>query len=345
MITSTYIQMQFQNIGYEIVSTSIRGVVCTYDPTEKAPFPVIAICDNKENYILTKVNTDHIRRILSEDCGIPEFKDVLFVLLNKWKTRELAAKNHVVIDCSSGKWHTGRIENALKHEYNILAEILATQKNAETKNKLQQPFSCRTYPIWATYLMLAALVVLYPVMTEECGVSYNALAAGEYTRLLTYMFSHGGLFHLIGNITALLIAGCLVERKNGAAAFLLVYVLSGAAAGLFTSALNGNHAGITVGASGAIYGLLGAIFAAEALTDRYQRELPLSLILSVIAGAIFAGARHLNTDSLCHIGGLIFGMLVMSILILCRMIFWDYRSIKKQRFFNKRVVFYGSESR
>lgn len=344
MITSTYIQIQFKNIGYEIVSTSIRGVVCAYDPTREAPVPVIAICDNRENYILTRVNTDQIRRILSEDIGIPDFTDVLFVLLNKWKTRELAVENHVAIDCGSGKWHSGRIKSGLNREYRILTDILTIQRSAESKNRLQQPFSCRTYPVRATYLMLAFLLFFYPVFSgtaAECGVSYNTLASGEYTRLLSYMFAHGGILHLIGNMTALWFAGRILERKNGAASFFLVYILSGIAAGLFTAAFNGDPARITIGASGAIYGLLGAIFAAEALTDKHQRELPLSAVLSVIVGSLFAGTRYLNTDNLCHIGGLFFGMLVMCIITLCRMICWDIQSIKRQRFFNQRIIFSG----
>ncbi len=344
MVTSTYIQIQYRNIGYEIVSAKIRGVVCAYDPTRTAPFPVIAICDNRDDYILSKVNTDHIRRILTEDIALPEIKDVLFVILNKWRSRDLVGGNHVVVECGTGKYHVGRISADLKHEYRILTQILAVQKRTEEKNRMQKPYLLHEYPVRATYLMMAALFFLYTVTggrAEEFGVSYEAVMGGEYARLITYMFTHGGLLHLLGNMSALWVAGRLVEKRNGAASFLLVYVLSGIAAALVSISFNGDPSQITVGASGAVCGLLGALFTSEAFTDRYQRRIPLTTIAFAILVSLTGGARYMNTDNLCHIGGLVFGMLVMGILCLCRMIVWDLGSIKRQRFFNRRIVFSG----
>ena len=344
MVTSTYIQIQYQNLGYEILQTKIHGVVCAYDPAKEAPFSLIVLCDNRSNHILSKVNTDQIRRILSEDIAVPEIKDILFVILNRWRSSDLVHTNHIVIESGTGKCHTGHITSDMKGEYRVLATILAVQKRAEEKNRMQKPYFFRIHPVWGTYLMIAAVLFWYPVshgMAETYGISYQTLTNGEYTRLITYLFTHGGLMHLLGNLMTLLVAGRIVERKNGTAAFFLVYILSGISAALVTVSFKGNPDELTVGASGAIYGLLGAVFTAEAFTDRYQRSFPLPVIGTVILSSLLAGARYLNTDNLCHIGGLFSGMLIMGLICLCRILYWDLGSIRRQRFFNKRIVLSG----
>lgn len=345
MVTSTYIQIQYRNIGYEIVSTKIRGVVCAYDPEKTAPFPLIVICDNRSDFILSKVNTDNIRRILSEDIAIPEIKDVLFVILNRWKAHDLVKTNHIIVESGTGKCHAGHISSDLRSEYRILTDILAIQKRAEEKNRMQKPYISRVYPVWCTYLMIAVVLFLYPVTNgraEEYGISGSTILNGEYTRFITYMFTHGSFFHMLGNMIALMVAGRLVEKKNGAASFLLIYVLSGIAAALVSVSFKGTPAEVTVGASGAIYGLLGGVFIAELFTDRYQRSIPLPAIGAAILSSLVTGAAYLNTDNLCHIGGLLFGMLTMGIICLCRLIYWDIGCISRQRFFNRRIVFSGA---
>ena len=141
------------------------------------------------------------------------------------------------------------------------------------------------------------------------GAKVNALiAAGQYWRLLTANFLHIGIVHLGFNTYALLIFGTDMERRYGHGRFLVLYLL----AGLGGSVLSflGNDA-IAAGASGAIFGLLGAMIA-YLLTYRsefgsYGRR-RLSSLLLVAAYNLVMGFAMPGIDNLGHIGGLIVGL-------------------------------------
>lgn len=132
---------------------------------------------------------------------------------------------------------------------------------------------------------------------------------GEYWRLITYMFLHGGLAHLLGNLFALLFVGLYLEPLLGKARYLSAYILTGIVAGLASMMMHGHSVG--VGASGAIFGLYGVFLAL--LTARLirgtQRQTLLRSLLFFIIYALMMGLQG-NTDNAAHIGGLLSGILI-----------------------------------
>jgi len=143
------------------------------------------------------------------------------------------------------------------------------------------------------------------------GAKANALIiAGQYWRLLTANFLHAGILHLGFNLYALLAFGTETERRFGHARFLALYLL----AGLGGSVLSfiGNDA-VAVGASGAIFGLLGAMIV-YFLT--YRGELGaygsqrLRSLLMVAGLNLFLGLSSSGIDNLGHIGGLLVGLVL-----------------------------------
>jgi rhomboid protease GluP len=137
-----------------------------------------------------------------------------------------------------------------------------------------------------------------------------AVAAGQYWRLLSAPFLHGGLDHLIGNVVALYILGLLCERAFGLQQFFVLYVVS-ALAGSILSVLT--NAGPSVGASGAIFGLQGA---AIVLVRRHRERLLLrdrriGVVLAVWAiYTIGTGLLSPYVDNAAHIGGALGGALI-----------------------------------
>lgn len=99
----------------------------------------------------------------------------------------------------------------------------------------------------------------------------------QYTDLLTSMFLHGGWLHLIGNMWFLWIFGDNVEDILGHGKFVLFYLLCGIAAAMVHALLNPNSTVPTVGASGAIAGVMGA----------YMVKFPHSRILTLVPIFIF----------------------------------------------------------
>lgn len=139
----------------------------------------------------------------------------------------------------------------------------------------------------------------------------DAIRAGEVWRLGTSMLLHGNLFHLAVNAYALWVLGTVLERLYGLRRFLNLFVLSGmggaVASYLFTDANS-------VGASGAIFGLLGAavVFGVKfrgILPARIRRVLTLGL-LPWVALNLFIGTVIPEIDNAAHIGGLVTGSVV-----------------------------------
>ncbi|SHJ85720.1 Tetratricopeptide repeat-containing protein [Geosporobacter subterraneus DSM 17957] len=139
----------------------------------------------------------------------------------------------------------------------------------------------------------------------EYGAKYNPLIAnGEYYRLVSSMFIHIGLPHLLLNTYALNILGRDVELIYGSIKFLIIYLIAGIFGSLgsflFSSALS-------AGASGAIFGLMGAYLyfglrKPAIFSARYGMNLVTLLIINIVFGLVNA-----NIDNFAHMGGLIGG--------------------------------------
>jgi membrane associated rhomboid family serine protease len=121
-----------------------------------------------------------------------------------------------------------------------------------------------------TFSLLAAFVVIYAlgllagdggIQIQEAAAQINsAVEAGEWWRVLTATLLHGSNFHLLFNGYALYVLGAQLERGVGSGPFAALYVASGLAGGL--AFLFSSPQQVAVGASGAIFGLFGAWFAA-----------------------------------------------------------------------------------
>lgn len=140
------------------------------------------------------------------------------------------------------------------------------------------------------------------------AVSQGAIADGEYWRLVTAGFLHAGLFHLLFNMFALWILGTLLEPAVGRLRFALVYFVS-LLAGSFGALLV--DSGPTVGASGAIFGLMGAAFVVmrnqgvSAMESGLGLWIGLNLLITFTVPNISIGG---------HVGGLVGGTLAAVLL-------------------------------
>ena len=182
-----------------------------------------------------------------------------------------------------------------------------------------------------TYVLMVAIGLVFAAMTglgllvngDLSGTQNNAIlvlfgaqvneyiAAGEFYRLLTSMFIHIGFVHLGFNLWALYVIGQGVEQTYGGSRFLLIYFLSGLGGSLFTYVLGG--AGISAGASGAIFGLIGAqiaFFYRQRAVFGDASKAQLRNLLMVAGFNLVFGFTVPGINNLAHIGGLIFGAVV-----------------------------------
>ncbi len=142
------------------------------------------------------------------------------------------------------------------------------------------------------------------------GAKVNALIGlGEYWRLLSAMFLHADLMHLIFNMMALYILGKDIERFFGKKKFLAIYFISGLVGSAASYLLVDN---VSVGASGAIFGLMGANLFLYKLNPLVYKRIYGSDLLILIGINLVLGLIRPNIDMAGHVGGLIAGFITAS---------------------------------
>lgn len=192
---------------------------------------------------------------------------------------------------------------------------------------IHEVLKLRTPQIWGTQLLIATnLLVFLAMLADGAGFWHSpngiqlawganfgpATQDGQWWRLGSAMFLHFGVIHLALNMWSLWDAGQLVERMYGHFRFICIYFISGLFGNLASLVIQGNIA-VSGGASGAIFGIYGALLvflwlARSEVTSHEFRWLfwgALAFaIITIVLGFIIPGI-----DNSAHIGGFISGIL------------------------------------
>ena len=212
---------------------------------------------------------------------------------------------------------TERKENAMEYFIKVTDNI--NQKN-EKKSKIAEKIFSYKKPI-ITYGVMAICIIVFALMyilgngSEDSytlikfGANYDILTRmGQYYRLFTSMFLHIGIMHLICNMYSLFIIGKEVESFFGKWKYLLIYILSGVCGSILSMAFS--HNTVSAGASGAIFGLLGALLYFGYYYRTYLGATIKRSLLPVIAFNLVIGFLTPGIDNAAHIGGLVSGILI-----------------------------------
>ena len=226
-------------------------------------------------------------------------------------------------------WHfsteTAKVEAAKGQPDRILGieKLLAAAARGKAPEVLvlrdtkEQKKPVATGVIFALCLGLLLVTTFAPQSHEiilRYGLSAEGIARGEYERFLTSMFLHSGWMHLASNAVYLYYFGVRSEKLLGTGKFLLLYLAAGICGGL-CSVFLGDGYGISIGASGAIYGLLGAMLLLTKKRGPRYTGMSYSTMLLLAATAICLGFFEPNVDNLAHIGGFLGGMAVFWLLL------------------------------
>ncbi len=184
--------------------------------------------------------------------------------------------------------------------------------NKEDAKKLEKVFKNK-FP-YITYLLMAINVIFflvplvlnqYDYILEAYCVHGPSIRAGQYYRIITGTLLHGGLMHLIFNNYSLYVLGSQLEGFFGKFKFALIYIFS-AICGSFLSITFGQGTG-SVGASGAIFGLMGSLLYFGFYYRVYLGQVVKSQILPLVVLNLAMGFMTPGIDNFAHIGGLIGG--------------------------------------
>jgi rhomboid protease GluP len=192
---------------------------------------------------------------------------------------------------------------------------------------IRRPWAVRNESnISLTHILFGANVAVYLAMAIGSGTVVNfsghALLfganygpytlTGQWWRLLTYMFMHGGILHIAFNMWCLWDLGALAESLYGRVTYGAIYIITGAGAGLASVAWNPGV--LSVGASGAIFGLAGALIASFYLGEFSLPSIALRgtlrSLLIFAAFNLFFGTMFAGVDNAAHIGGLVIGLIL-----------------------------------
>ena len=173
-----------------------------------------------------------------------------------------------------------------------------------------------TYPV--TTLLMAISIIAY-IVDFVPGLNLKSLGAntgpltlsGEYWRLFTAGFLHANIFHIGFNMWCLWSLGRLSERLFGKWQTFAIYMITGVGGALLSIAYD--HQRSELGASGAIFGIVGAVMAGVkfgnlAISAGEKRAIFSSVIFFAIFNFMFG--LFGNTDNMCHLGGFVTGLLV-----------------------------------
>ncbi|MBT2478741.1 rhomboid family intramembrane serine protease [Streptomyces sp. ISL-94] len=160
-------------------------------------------------------------------------------------------------------------------------------------------------------LAAPALVVQLELLgryVEFFGAPVEGVSAGQYHRLLTSVFLHVEWWHIIGNMMALWVIGGPLEAALGRSRYLAVYLLSGLGGSALVYLLTPPNTP-TLGASGAVFGLLGATVVLVRRLRYQMRPVIVMLVFMLVLTFVPLGGS-LNVSWQAHVGGLVTGALV-----------------------------------
>ena len=173
----------------------------------------------------------------------------------------------------------------------------------------------RLYPIVSIIIALNVIVFLLTIIPGLgdsilfAGMSVNGLIVqGEWWRVITSMFLHGGFMHMLFNMFSLFLFGPELEKIAGKIRFLTIYFLSGIFGGAATFVTEDAFYA-SVGASGAIFGIIGAFGALIYYTRHVLPQLR-QVMLPIIIISIIMTFLQPNINVSAHLGGMATGFLL-----------------------------------
>lgn len=208
--------------------------------------------------------------------------------------------------------------------------LRSVSKNMSGSYGIDENLQTRRFIPYITIFIMLINIVVFAVLetmgsTESApfmiqhGSSYTEyiFSRNEYYRLFTCMFLHFGIAHLSSNMIALLLIGSEVERLYGRLRFVVIYLMTGLVGSVLSEAINfmTSKNVVSAGASGAIYGIQGALMI---LVFRY-RDTNKSKIFRIVLMLLFLimiGRTTENVDNYAHLGGFISGVICGQLFIM-----------------------------
>lgn len=142
------------------------------------------------------------------------------------------------------------------------------------------------------------------------GAAYTPdILDGSYYQLVTSMFLHFGIEHLVGNMLVLLFLGDVLERMVGKIKYILIYFIGGIGANLFSCywEIRTDNYAVSAGASGAVFAVIGALLWVVIVNRGRVENISGQRLFLMAALSLYQGYTSVGVDNQAHLGGLLLG--------------------------------------
>ncbi|WP_409016648.1 rhomboid family intramembrane serine protease [Anaerostipes caccae] len=215
-------------------------------------------------------------------------------------------------------------DRAFEELYDPVCMILSASDSKDRSSASPEEFRFRKlkdYQATAVILTINIFMYLWSAASTEI-LNWGALTwmhafkQGELYRLVTSNFLHNGFDHLFNNMIVFVLIGSRLEPIFGRARYVALYMGAGLCGSIVSAVyyMNMGEMVASVGASGAIFGLIGAMLWILIKNRGYQKEFYGGGVALMIAGSLYHGFSTMGVDNAAHIGGCIGGFLLAILL-------------------------------
>lgn len=303
-----------ESILFREAEENIHVVLVSYASKRLDVEEYIRIQSRVEFILTTRLNkrVDFLNIVLAENGMFEQFEhELLEQLRNVWFIARDTCKLYI-------------FENQ-KNEFDGLKDDLeCALVDVRKKRKKRSPL--RVAPVTITLVVLNLLYYMFVIIMNQSllaaydsntmlsmgAMSYETIMEGAWYQIITSMFLHFGLEHLGNNMLLLAFAGYELEKQIGRWPYFVTYMLSGIignVASLFYYHGQGEVV-VSAGASGAIYGVLGALVVTWVVNRVRRADVSPRDIIILLLITIYHGFTSTGVDNAAHIGGLFTGIVV-----------------------------------
>ena len=314
---------------------------------------VLHIIDYKQGLYITEDQYVHIKekiRIFFQEKGINEVHILsLLVSADTQKARQLCGNDSFcwLIDSAENRLlihenQAGDFYGMRKLLEDFLYKISISPSTEKAYSDLSQGHMNSEKTAWniirnyrVNITLVALNVILFIICTFTGDLLYNIgafsvmdlIENGEWYRIVTSMFLHADIEHLISNMLILYYIGNVVEKHVGHIPYLLIYFLSGLVGNIFSAGyeLLAGHYISSVGASGAIFGIEGALLILAFVHKGKLADMTIGRIVFSIAFSLYCGFTSSYVNNAAHVGGVLTGFVSAG---LCWLLMPDIRRKK-----------------
>ena len=288
---------------------------------------VVIVMDNSSKDIQYKENADNFIKVCREKFSWYCDKKAKYLLVccdgRKASKEATKAKNTCVYSSINEMYRSKDISEELRDAVNILEKHNKKAINYYKKHSaFKEDYQLKdVYATYAFAIVIAIVYLLYKIKGIRFfgdlgiqGISVKTvLVQKDYFRLISYMFVHIGLIHMVYNMIALVSFGKLLEQRVGWFRASLIFLYGGICAGALSCMAKlktQDLESITVGSSGAVFAVAGAVFVYMLFNAfKYKDSAGKIIIYEIIliASGVIVNA---NVDMYAHIGGWITGVVL-----------------------------------